>query len=189
MNLTNHFLVAMPNMQDPNFKGSVIYVCEHNDEGAMGIVINLPIDISVGNMLEQIEIERDLPVNDQASLEQPVFNGGPVSVDRGFVLHLHQHDDHFDSSINITDKVAVTTSKDILPLLGTSEAPEKFLVALGYAGWSAGQLEQELAENTWLTTEADPDVVFNTPISERWDKAVAQLGISAAHLSTDKGHA
>lgn len=189
MNLTNHFLVAMPSMQDPNFKGSVVYVCEHNDEGAMGIVINLPIDISVASMLEQIEVERDLPINDPASLEQPVFNGGPVSGDRGFVLHLYQQDDHFDSSINITDQVAVTTSKDILPLLGTSEAPEKFLVALGYAGWSAGQLEQELAENTWLTTEANPDVVFNTPISERWDKAVAQLGISPAHLSTEKGHA
>ncbi|MGF1715042.1 YqgE/AlgH family protein [Photobacterium chitinilyticum] len=189
MNLTNHFLVAMPSMQDPNFKGSVVYVCEHNDDGAMGIVINLPIDISVGNMLEQIEVERDLPVNNPASLEQPVFNGGPVSGDRGFVLHLHLQKGHFSSSINITEQVSVTTSKDILPLLGTMESPEKFLVALGYAGWTSGQLEQELAENTWLTTEADPDVVFNTPINERWDKAVAQLGISSAHLSIDTGHA
>ncbi|WP_299020502.1 YqgE/AlgH family protein [uncultured Photobacterium sp.] len=189
MNLTNHFLVAMPTMQDPHFKGSVVYICEHNDDGAMGIVINLPIDISVGNMLEQIEIERDLPLKDPASLEQPVFNGGPVSGDRGFVLHLHQTKGQFSSSIDITETVSVTTSKDILPLLGTSESPEKFLVALGYAGWGAGQLEQEMAENTWLTTKADPDVVFNTPICERRDKAIAQLGISSAHLSIDKGHA
>ncbi|UTV28147.1 YqgE/AlgH family protein [Photobacterium atrarenae] len=189
MNLTNHFLVAMPSMQDPNFKGSVVYICEHNDEGAMGLVINLPIDISVGNMLDQIDVERDLPLKNPASLEQPVFNGGPVSGDRGFVLHLHQQDEDFSSSIDITEQLSVTTSKDILALLGTSKAPEKFLVALGYAGWNAGQLEQELAENTWLTTEADPEVVFNTPISERWGKAVAQLGINAAHLSTQAGHA
>ncbi|MGF1726969.1 YqgE/AlgH family protein [Photobacterium nomapromontoriensis] len=187
MNLTNHFLVAMPSMQDPNFKGGVVYICEHNDEGAMGIVINLPIEISVGNMLEQIEIARDLPVNNPSSLEQPVFNGGPVSADRGFVLH--NKSGCFSSSIDITDHVSVTTSKDILSLLGTSEAPEQFLVALGYAGWDAGQLELELAENTWLTTEANPDVVFNTPISERWNKAIAQLGINATHLSIEKGHA
>ncbi|PSW18578.1 YqgE/AlgH family protein [Photobacterium sanctipauli] len=187
MNLTNHFLVAMPSMQDPNFKGSVVYICEHNDEGAMGIVINLPIEISVGNMLEQIEIERDLPVEDPSSLEQPVFNGGPVSSDRGFVLH--NRIKNFSSSIDITDDVSVTTSKDILSLLGTHEAPDNFLVALGYAGWDAGQLEQELAENSWLTTEANPDVVFNTPVNERWHKAIAQLGISSAHLSIDKGHA
>ncbi|WP_064601970.1 YqgE/AlgH family protein [Photobacterium sp. J15] len=191
MNLTNHFLVAMPSMQDPHFKGSVVYICEHNEDGAMGLVINLPIDISVGNMLEQIDIERDLPLENPTSLEQPVFNGGPVSGDRGFVLHMNLKPEHndFSSSIDITEKLSITTSKDILALLGTSEAPEKFLVALGYAGWGAGQLEQEMAENTWLTMEADPDVVFNTPISERWDKAIARLGISSAHLSIDKGHA
>ncbi|MGF1687749.1 YqgE/AlgH family protein [Photobacterium japonica] len=187
MNLTNHFLVAMPSMQDPNFKGGVVYICEHNDEGAMGIVINLPIDISVGSMLDQIEIEREQPITNPDSLEQPVFNGGPVSADRGFVLH--NQTGHFSSSITLTEQVAVTTSKDILSLLGTHEAPDHFLVALGYAGWDAGQLEQELTENTWLTTEADPDVVFSTPIHERWAKAIAQLGINATHLSIDKGHA
>ncbi|GAL08182.1 YqgE/AlgH family protein [Photobacterium aphoticum] len=187
MNLTNHFLVAMPSMQDPNFKGGVVYICEHNDEGAMGIVINLPIEISVGSMLDQIDIERDAPVTDPASLEQPVFNGGPVSADRGFVLH--NLSGRFSSSIAITEEVSVTTSKDILALLGTDHAPEHFLVALGYAGWDAGQLEQELSENTWLTTEADPDVVFNTPVNERWTKAIAQLGINATHLSIEVGHA
>ncbi|KLV05144.1 MULTISPECIES: YqgE/AlgH family protein [Photobacterium] len=188
MNLTNHFLVAMPQLQDPNFKGSVVYICEHNDEGAMGIVINLPIEISVGNMLEQIDIDRELPVQNPASLEQPVFNGGPVAADRGFVLHNRIGDD-LSSSINITDQVSVTTSKDILSLLGTRESPDNFLVALGYAGWDAGQLEQELADNSWLTIEADPDLVFNTPIHERWNKAIAKLGITSTHLSTDKGHA
>ncbi|MEH6533011.1 MAG: YqgE/AlgH family protein [Photobacterium frigidiphilum] len=187
MNLTNHFLVAMPSMQDPHFKRGVVYVCEHNEEGAMGLVINLPIEISVGNMLEQIEVERELPVNNPDSLTQSVLNGGPVSEDRGFVLH--QPKGQFDSSISINDELSVTTSQDILPLLGTSEAPEKFIVALGYAGWSAGQLEQELAENSWLTMEADAEVIFETPINERWDTAVARLGINPANLSIEKGHA
>lgn len=187
MNLTNHFLVAMPSMQDPHFKRGVVYVCEHNEEGAMGLVINQPIDISIGSMLEQIEVERQLPVKNPNSLEQRVLNGGPVSEDRGFVLH--QPKGGFDSSININEEISVTTSQDILPLLGTCEAPEKFLIALGYAGWSAGQLEQELADNSWLTIEADPQLIFETPINERWDKAVAKLGINSANLSTEKGHA
>jgi len=187
MNLTNHFLVAMPGMQDPHFKRGVIYVCEHNEEGAMGLVINLPIEISVGSMLDQIEVERLLPVNNPNSLEQQVLNGGPVAEDRGFVLHKRKG--NFDSSININEEISVTTSQDILPLLGTSEAPEKFLVALGYAGWSAGQLEQELVDNSWLTMEADSDIIFETPINKRWDKAVAKLGINSANLSIEKGHA
>ncbi|MGF1760174.1 YqgE/AlgH family protein [Photobacterium sagamiensis] len=187
MNLTNHFLVAMPGMQDPHFKRGVIYVCEHNEEGAMGLVINLPIEISVGSMLDQIEVERLLPVNNPDSLEQQVLNGGPVAEDRGFVLHKGKG--NFDSSININEELSVTTSQDILPLLGTSEAPEKFLVALGYAGWSAGQLEQELVDNSWLTMEADSDIIFETPINKRWDKAVAKLGINSANLSIEKGHA
>ena len=187
MNLTNHFLVAMPGMQDPHFKRGVIYVCEHNEEGAMGLVINLPIEISVGSMLDQIEVERLLPVNNPDSLEQQVLNGGPVAEDRGFVLHKGKG--NFDSSININEEISVTTSQDILPLLGTSEAPEKFLVALGYAGWSAGQLEQELVDNSWLTMEADSDIIFETPINKRWDKAVAKLGINSANLSIEKGHA
>lgn len=187
MNLTNHFLVAMPGMQDPHFKRGVIYVCEHNEEGAMGLVINLPIEISVGSMLDQIEVERQLPVNNPESLEQQVLNGGPVAEDRGFVLHKRKG--HFDSSIDINEEISITTSQDILPLLGTSEAPEKFLVALGYAGWSAGQLEQELVDNSWLTMEADSDIIFETPINKRWDKAVAKLGINSANLSIEKGHA
>ncbi|QUJ67024.1 YqgE/AlgH family protein [Photobacterium sp. GJ3] len=186
MNLTNHFLVAMPSLQDPHFKRSVVYVCEHNDEGAMGIVINLPIDVSVGSMLDQIEVERDLPLAHPDSLKKPVMLGGPVAGDRGFILHNSKAS--YSSSLNVTDDIQMTTSKDILPLLGTKDEPSKYLVALGYAGWTAGQLEQELAENSWLTMEADPVVVFETPISERWDKAVAKLGIHSANLSSEVGH-
>ncbi|MGF1785161.1 YqgE/AlgH family protein [Photobacterium swingsii] len=187
MDLTNHFLIAMPSLQDSSFKRSVVYVCEHNDEGAMGVVVNVPIDISLTNMLEQLDLERSLPVTQAQRLDQPVFNGGPVSSDRGFVLH--NHGGVFSSSIQVTPHLSVTTSKDILAILGSDDSPEKFLVALGYAGWDAGQLEQELVDNHWLTIEADPAILFDTPINERWQKAVAKLGINAANLSIDKGHA
>ncbi|CAH0538514.1 YqgE/AlgH family protein [Vibrio marisflavi] len=187
MNLTNHFLVAMPGMKDPYFKHRVIYVCEHNEEGAMGLMINAPIDITVGGMLEQVDIEPVHPQLLKDSLEKPVLNGGPVSEDRGFILH--QPKDHYESSLNMTDQISVTTSKDILSVLGTEAEPDCYLVALGYSGWEAGQLESELAENSWLTIEADPDVIFNTPIHERWKKAVQMLGIDSAQLSTQIGHA
>ena len=187
MNLTNHFLVAMPTMQDPNFQRSVIYVCEHNDEGAMGIIINQPIEISIADMLDQIDIERTLPLVDPLSLEYPVLNGGPVAEDRGFVLHTIQAD--YTSSIIITPQLAVTTSLDILDQLGTDKAPQQFIVALGYAGWDDGQLEQELANNNWLTIEADSNIIFSTPIDQRWQQALAKLGISPANLSSDIGHA
>ncbi|SKA30534.1 hypothetical protein CZ814_01714 [Photobacterium toruni] len=174
-------------MQDPNFKHSVIYVCEHNDEGAMGIIINQPIEISIADMLDQIDIERTRPLVDPISIEAPVLNGGPVAEDRGFVLHSIQAD--YSSSIVITPQLAVTTSLDILAQLGTDQAPQQFLVALGYAGWDVGQLEQELADNNWLTIEADSNIIFSTPIDQRWQQAMAILGISPANLSSDIGHA
>ncbi|PSV26569.1 MULTISPECIES: YqgE/AlgH family protein [unclassified Photobacterium] len=187
MNLTNHFLVAMPTMQDPQFKQSVIYLCEHNNEGAMGIIINQPIDISIADMLEQIEVERKLPVADPISLESLVLNGGPVSEDRGFVLHTTKGE--YSSSLPVNNELAVTTSLDILSELGTAQAPNQFLVALGYAGWDAGQLEQELVDNNWLTIEADDTIIFSTPIDERWHKAIEKLGFTPANLSLDIGHA
>ncbi len=187
MNLTNHFLVAMPGMQDPYFQRRVIYVCEHNDEGAMGLMINAPIDVTVGSMLKQVDVEPAHPQLVTESLDKPVLNGGPVSEDRGFILH--QPKDSYESSLQMTDKISVTTSKDILSVLGTEAEPNSYLVALGYSGWEAGQLENELAENSWLTIEADPDVIFNTPITERWQKAVQMLGIDAAQLSIQAGHA
>jgi putative transcriptional regulator len=187
MNLANHFLVAMPGMKDPFFKRTVVYLCEHSDDGAMGIVINAPIDISVGGMLKQVEMDPVYPQLNTDSLEKPVLNGGPVAEDRGFILH--EPKDHYQSSIQMTQSLAVTTSKDILSVLGTEAEPDKYVVALGYSGWEVGQLESELADNSWLTIEADPNVIFNTPIQERWKKAVQMLGIDASQLSSQVGHA
>ncbi|WP_277208535.1 YqgE/AlgH family protein [Vibrio misgurnus] len=187
MNLSNHFLIAMPSMKDPYFKRSVIYLCEHNEEGAMGLMINAPLDVTVGGMLKQVEIEPAYPLSQQASLNQPVFNGGPVAEDRGFILHRPR--DHYEASLNMTDQIVVTTSKDILTVLGTDAEPENYIVALGYSGWATGQLEMELKENAWLTIEADPELIFNTPIHQKWQKAIQKLGISPAQLSSDAGHA
>ncbi|MGC9422208.1 MULTISPECIES: YqgE/AlgH family protein [Vibrio] len=187
MNLTNHFLVAMPNMQDPYFKRSVIYLCEHNEEGAMGLMINAPIDITVSGMLKQVEIEPAYPQSRDQSLNKPVFNGGPISEDRGFVLHKPK--DHYESTIQMTDDISVTTSKDILSVLGTDAEPNGYIVALGYAGWSPGQLEKELTENSWLTIEADADLIFDTPVHEKWHKAIKKLGIDPIQLSPQSGHA
>ncbi|USD65621.1 YqgE/AlgH family protein [Vibrio sp. SCSIO 43136] len=186
MNLANHFLVAMPGMQDPLFRQSVVYVCEHNEEGAMGIVINAPIEVSVAGMLKQIDVEPSAPMLNSDNLEQPVLNGGPVSEDRGFVLHRPR--DTYESSVQMTPAISMTTSKDILKVLGTEAEPMSYIVALGYSGWDAGQLESELAENSWLTVEADPNVIFDTPIDERWRAAIKMLGIDASQLSTEVGH-
>ncbi|NAW99054.1 MULTISPECIES: YqgE/AlgH family protein [unclassified Vibrio] len=187
MNLTNHFLVAMPSMRDPYFKHSVIYICEHNEEGAMGLMINVPIDITVGGMLNQVDVEPSYPKLQLDSLKRPVLNGGPVSEDRGFILHRPK--DHYESSIRMSDDIAVTTSKDILAVLGTDAEPSHYLVALGYSGWEPGQLELELAENSWLTIEADPEVIFNTPIHDKWNQAIKKFGIDPIQLSAQAGHA
>lgn len=187
MNLANHFLVAMPGMQDPFFHRSVIYICEHNEDGAMGIVVNAPIDISIANMLQRIEVDPVHPQIHKQNLDAPVLNGGPVSEDRGFILH--EPKDQYQSSIQMTEKLSVTTSKDILSVLGTEAEPKNYIVALGYSGWTAGQLENELAENSWLTVEADPSVIFETPVQDRWYKAVQMLGVDPAQLSSDTGHA
>jgi len=187
MNLANHFLVAMPGMQDPLFHRSVIYICEHNEEGAMGIVVNAPIDITVARMLKKVDVESVHPQVHKESLDASVLSGGPVAEDRGFILH--EPKDNYQSSIKMTDYLSVTTSKDILSVLGTEAEPKNYVIALGYSGWTAGQLENELAENSWLTVEADPSVIFSTPVQERWHKAVQMLGVEPSQLSTDAGHA
>ncbi|MDA0149929.1 YqgE/AlgH family protein [Vibrio sp. LaRot3] len=187
MNLTNHFLVAMPGMKDPYFQRSVIYVCEHNEDGAMGLMINSPIEVTIGKMLEKVDVQPVHPQLRTEKLEMPVLNGGPVSEDRGFILH--QPKDRYESSIQMTEQIMVTTSKDILSVLGTEAEPNQYIVALGYSGWEPGQLETELAENSWLTIEADPDIMFETPVKERWQKAVQMLGIDVAQLSSQIGHA
>lgn len=187
MDLSNHFLVAMPGMKDPFFHRSVIYICEHNEDGAMGIIVNAPIDITVGNMLDKVDVDSIHPQVHKESLNMAVLNGGPVSEDRGFILH--EPKDNYQSSIQMTERISVTTSKDILRVLGTEAEPKSYIVALGYSGWTAGQLEQELADNSWLTVEADASVIFETPIQERWSKAVQMLGVDPAQLSIDAGHA
>lgn len=202
INLENQLLIAMPTLEDSYFNKTVTYICEHNEEGAMGLIINLPINITLSDLLKQIEPDEDktsdktnsslanqsLATTDITnSLEQLVLTGGPIAQQRGFVLHSAQSG--WNSSLALSKELMITTSKDILMALGTDKAPEKFMVTLGYAGWGPGQLEQELKANSWLTTPADSDILFNTPIEMRWKKATEKLGIDLAHLSADIGHA
>ncbi|MCO4798274.1 MAG: YqgE/AlgH family protein [Colwelliaceae bacterium] len=181
--LEDHLLIAMPALKDSYFDKTVTYICEHNDEGAMGLIINLPVSVTVNQLLAQLD--EDLPHNPE--LGQQVLTGGPVSTDRGFVLHSPQKG--WSSSLSLSDDVMITTSKDILIALGSEKAPEKYMVTLGYAGWGPGQLEEEIQANSWLTTPSDNDILFNTPIEQRWQKAAEKLGVNIAHLSSDIGHA
>ncbi len=176
MNLANHFLVAMPGMQDPLFKRTVVYICDHSDDGAMGIIINAPIDISVGGMLKQVEVQPVHPQLNTDSLEKPVLNGGPVAEDRGFILH--EPKDHYQSSIQMTQSIAVTTSKDILSVLGTEAEPDHYVVALGYSGWEAGQLESELlgsrtgGKSTWVSADYQKDFMWSATAEEQWSDGI-----------------
>ena len=192
-NLTNQFLIAMPGMTDGNFAGSVVYLCEHTDRGALGLVINKPSDIKLGHLFEKI----DLALDREELAEQPVFIGGPVQTERGFVLHESSDDDAADidadgatynSSLRIPGGLAMTTSKDVLEALAHGAGPKRVLVTLGYAGWSAGQLEDEIARNGWLTVDARPEVIFETPIAQRYDKALSLLGFDPRMLSSEAGH-
>lgn len=187
MNLQHHFLIAMPALQDPFFKRSVVYVCEHNEEGAMGLIINKPMEnLTVEGMLKKLEVvsdQRDPAIR----LDRPVFGGGPLAEDRGFILHSAQH--LFSSSIRISDTTVITTSRDVLESLGTASQPEHVLVALGYCAWEKNQLENELLENAWLTTPADETILFQTPIAERWRAAARSLGVDIHSIASDAGHA
>jgi len=209
ISLENQFLIAMPALDDSYFNKTVTYICEHNEQGAMGLIINLPINITLSDLLKQIDPDEDegsdkgsessktssasICLTDNAntdvtnSLEQLVLTGGPIAQQRGFVLHSAQSG--WGSSLVLSKELMITTSKDILMALGTEKAPEQFMVTLGYAGWGPGQLEQELQTNSWLTTPADSDILFNTPIELRWKKATEKLGIDLAHFSSDIGHA
>ncbi len=182
-NLTNHFLIAMPSLRDPNFERSVTYICAHNEEGAMGIVINKPLEIDLGEIFQQMEIESP----DEETNDRTVFQGGPVHIDRGFILH--EADDSWDSSIVVSNSVSVTTSKDILEAIAAGDGPDKNLIALGYAGWAGGQLEQEMIDNAWLNGPADRDIIFNTPYEQCWQKAADHMGVDLDKLSSDIGHA
>lgn len=182
-NLTNHFLIAMPGLADPNFHHTVTYICAHNDEGAMGIVINRPLELALSDVLSQM----DMPSNHATVQDMAIYQGGPVQTDRGFVLHTPGQD--WDSSIQISPAICVTTSRDILQALADGEGPDHILVALGYAGWAAGQLEHEIAENAWLSGPADIDIIFSTPCERRWEAAARLLGVDIQMLSNDVGHA
>lgn len=182
--LQNTFLVAMPNMPDPRFKHSVTYICEHNEDGAMGLVINQPTNLTVGELLDQIDIENNKMASNSSIA---VMSGGPVHTDRGFVLHSSKPG--YSSSSAISSEIMITTSKDVLHELTSHDAPDQFLITLGYAGWDPGQLERELIENTWLTVPADPEIIFNTPAHLRWQKAIESLGIDINKLSLYSGHA
>lgn len=181
--LKNHFLVAMPSMTDPYFEHSVALLCEHNEEGAMGIVVNRPIDLKLSTLFRQLEIVSHVDDLDSRS----VLAGGPVQQERGFVIHPPMGS--WDSSLTMSDEIAITTSKDVLQAIAQGSLPPSAFVALGYAGWSEGQLEDELAKNCWLTVPVDPQILFDTPVAQRWHKAIASLGIDASQLSSDAGHA
>jgi putative transcriptional regulator len=188
INLTNQFLIAMPGMGDPTFAGSVVYLCEHTEKGALGLVINKPVDIKLKNLFEKVELS--LTRDDIA--DSPVFFGGPVQTERGFVLHERVGDaaSPYSSTLSIAGgALDMTTSKDVLEALADGAGPKKLLVTLGYSGWGAGQLEDELSRNGWLTVDADPKVIFDTPIEQRYDRAVALLGIDPRMLSQEAGHA
>lgn len=183
MNLTHHFLIAMPNMADPHFTKTLTYICEHNDQGALGVVVNRPLEMSLQALLEQVSI----PLNSEALMAVPIHFGGPVQVDRGFVLHSPLGE--WQSTLAVSSEIGLTTSKDILQAVARGEGPGKLLVTLGYAGWAPDQLEHELAQNAWLTVQAKPDVIFDVPAEERLPAAMHLLGIDFASLSEQAGHA
>ncbi|MDZ4201651.1 MAG: YqgE/AlgH family protein [Gallionella sp.] len=182
-NLTHHFLIAMPSMQEGVFAGTLTYICEHNENGALGIVVNRPISLSLGEMFDQINI----PMHQPELRDLPVHFGGPVQTERGFVLHDTEKD--WQSTLRINEHLALTTSKDILEAVGEGNGPRKLLVTLGYAGWDQGQLEHEMGENAWLTVGASEHILFDLPPDERLPAAMALLGIDFASLSEDAGHA
>lgn len=180
--LTGHLLIAMPALEDENFRRTVTYICEHSEHGALGIVINRPLDMQLATILEQLSLATD----DADLLRQPVLQGGPVHQERGFVLHEPAEG---AASASVTDAIRVTTSQDILAAMARGDGPRRALVALGYAGWGAGQLEHELAANAWLSVPATPRIVFDTPFELRWREAARLLGVDLSTLSSEAGHA
>jgi putative transcriptional regulator len=189
INLTNHFLIAMPSLSDALFGRSVIFMCEHSERGALGLVINKPSDILLPGLFEKI----DLPMGREDLANLPVFQGGPVQTERGFVLHdaLGSEDSEsvYASTLSIPGGLEMTTSKDVLEAMASGAGPRRVFVTLGYASWGEGQLESEITENSWLTVQADPKLIFETPVAERYDRAMALLGLQSWMLSPDAGHA
>ena len=195
INLTNHFLIAMPGLADETFAKSVVYLCEHSERGALGLMINKPTDIKLQGLFEKVE----LPLGRKDLRDSPVFHGGPVQTERGFVLHEALQNEKADSAekgepvyastMMIPGGLEMTTSRDVLEALSTGAGPSRVLVSLGYSAWAQGQLESEIGENSWLIVHADPEVIFETPVEQRYDKALALLGLQAWMLSPEAGHA
>ena len=183
VNLTHHFLIAMPNMADPHFSKTLTYICEHNEQGALGLVINRPQEMTLAGLLEQIGIA----VTEKRCASTPIHYGGPVQTDRGFVLH--EPVGTWQSTLATGAEIGLTTSKDILQAVARGEGPRRLFITLGYAGWAPGQLEHELAQNAWLTVAACGNVIFEMPAEQRFAAAMEMLGVSYASLSENAGHA
>jgi len=182
-NLTNNFLIAMPGMSDPAFERTVTYLCQHTAEGALGIIVNRPSEMMLGDVLKEL----DIPILDERVSEQPVYWGGPVQPDRGFVLHAREGE--WKSTLCINEELCLTTSRDILEALGRGDGPSRAMLALGYAGWGSGQLEQEIAQNAWLNAEATEAVLFDRPPENRWRAAAELVGVDISLLTLEAGHA
>jgi putative transcriptional regulator len=193
IDLKHHFLIAMPGLEDETFARSVVYMCEHSPRGAMGLIINKPADISMRQLFDKV----DLPLRRDDLLNNPVSHGGPVQTERGFVLHDPLRMDNpqddggsiYASTLTVPGGLEMTTSRDVLEALSSGAGPRRVLVTLGYASWGEGQLESELAENTWLTVPASVDVIFEVPMAERYDRALDLLGLKSWMLSPEAGHA
>jgi len=181
--LSNHLLIAMPGLLDPNFSQAVIYLCEHNQEGAMGLVINHPLDIPFSQILDQFEMGYNTNIG-----EQSLLSGGPVQIDRGFVLH-RTSDRQWESTLPISSEISLTASRDIISDIAKDQGPSDLIITLGYSGWGPGQLEEELASNSWLTVPADTAIVFDIPFDEKAKAAAAKIGIDFSLISTNIGHA
>ena len=181
--LSNQLLIAMPGMADPNFSATVTLICEHGDEGALGIVINKPLFLTLGDVFKQLELKD----TDSTAAATAVLDGGPVGTDRGFVLHNPGR--AYEHSIELSNDIHLTFSRDILDAIAAGDGPENSLVALGYAGWGAGQLEDEMLANSWLSVAATPDIIFELPFDQRWTAAARTLGIDITQIVPDAGHA
>jgi putative transcriptional regulator len=194
INLTNHFLIAMPRLEDEQFSRSVVYLCDHSERGALGLIINRPSDINLRSLFEKV----DLGLAREDLANAPVFQGGPVQTERGFVLHeaikaqssegAEANDAVYASTMTIPGGLEMTTSRDVLEALSQGGGPQRVMVTLGYASWGGGQLESEIAENAWLTVSADQRLIFDTPVADRWEQALGLLGLQSWMLSPDVGH-
>ncbi len=182
--LNNQFLIAMPNLADPSFAHTVTYLCQHNEEGALGIVINRSSGLKLGDIFEQMKIYSPY----EQVKNMPIFAGGPVQQERGFVIH-SPCDKIWDSTIATSDTISLTSSRDILEAIAAGDGPEHFLIALGYAGWGSGQLEREIVDNAWLNTPCWENIIYDMPINQRWNAAASQMGIDISKLTAPAGHA